>query len=489
MARRRYSAGEHIPLVAGAYQARSLIADAQRCVNLYPEQNPPDSPVPFTDYLTPGLKKIFRPSGVNGCVRGAYRANNGAVFVVINDGVYFLDLIINYGYTRIGTIAAGTTPVYMSDNGVVVVLVDGSASGYVWSVGINSDFKKIVDAAFYGANFVAYLDGFFVFNRPATNQFYISPNFWNGTTAFDALDIAQKIGGADQIVGIAVVHREIWLIGQVTTEVWYNSGGTDFPFERLPGVFLEHGMLPGWSLAQADVALFYLGRDRQGQAVVYKGAEYHDERISTHAVEEAMRGYATVRDAVGFTYQQEGHTFYVLTFPTADKTWVFDLATGLWHERVWTDSNGVEHRIRPNACVAGYNRIIVGDWQTGWIYEWSLAALDDAGDPIVRRRGFPHMIGGGNLISYDSAIIDMDVGGAPGLTGDGPSVLLRWSDTRGNSWSDPVEVPFGATGEYDQSMLVRDLGMARDRVFEVFWDFPYETALQGLWVAYTAAGS
>jgi len=352
----------------------------------------------------------------------------------------------------------------------------------------NAVLSEIVDAAFYGANFVCYLDGYFIFNKPETNQFYVSPPFWNGTDPFDPLYIASKIGGPDQIIAVASIHRELWLIGQITSEVWFNSGGADFPFERLPGVFVDHGMLRGWSLAQADVALFWLGRDRQGQLIVFQGTEYSALRISTHAVEYALQQYGDVTDAVGFCYQEEGHTFYVLTFPEADRTWVYDLASKLWHERTWTDENGVEHRHRANAVVSVYNMVLCGDWENGWIYQWDLDAYDDAGDPIVRRRGFPHLLKDSRRISYDAITIDMEVGTPPGVQdGEEPTVMLRWSDTRGASWSDTITLPWSSTGTYYRSLQARRLGMARDRVFEVFWSFAYKTALQGPWVETTLA--
>lgn len=489
-----------VALTGGAYTAKSLIANAQRCVNLYPENNPESSqaPTPVTHYTTPGLVDIFRPA--RGCVRGEYRATNGALYVVIGNAVYFVDLVINYGYTFMGNITAGHTPVSMSDNGEVVVLVDGTSQGYWWPVGANNfptEFHEIADVAFYGSTFVCYLDGWFVFNRPGTTQFYLSPNFWNGTDPFDPLYIASKIGGPDQIIAIAVIHRELWLIGQITSEVWYNEGNVDFPFARLPGVFLQHGMLRGWSIAQADVALFWLGRDPQGQSVVFKSANYGAQRISTHAIENAIQDYDVVSDAVGFCYQQEGHTFYVLTFPTADHTWVYDLATELWHERTWTDESGVEHRSRVNCAVNAYNKIICGDWENGKLYYWDLDEGTDAGDPIVRRRGFPHLLKDGRRVSYDSIILDMQVGTPPSADlsytaqssylQDGPQVLLRWSDTRGASWGNTVAIAFGFTGDYERSLLLRNLGMARDRVFEVYWSFPYKTALQGAWITATPA--
>jgi hypothetical protein len=473
-----------IQLTGGAYSTRSVIASAQRCVNLYPEGNlEPDQPAsPGTHYLTPGLvEAVPAPEAV--VVRGLYRATTGTLYAVIGGGVYNIDQNLNIAF--MGAIPNLGTPVSMSDNGIVVVLVDGSPNGYWWNLG-GAFVNLIVDPAFYGARRVVYLDGFFVFNRPNTNQFYLSPSFWTGLTPFDGTYIASKIGGPDQIISIGVSNGNLWLIGQVTTEVWFNAGAADFPFQRQPGVFIEHGMLRGWTVAEADVELFWLGRDRQGNAVVMMGAEYAARRISNHAIENAIQSYglAGYNDAIGFTYQQDGHTFYVLTFPNADHTWVYDLSTSQWHERTWTDeATGEEHRHRANCGAYTFGKMFVGDHTNGKIYEWSLDAYTDDDSPIVRRRGFPHVVRNGKQLSYASFIADMEVGGAaaPLVAAD---VMIRWSDTRGKSWGDavPQSMKFGGPNQYDVSLIWRQLGMARDRVFELFWSFPYKTALNGAWI-------
>lgn len=476
-----------VALTGGAYRARSLIANAQRCVNLIPEANPKGSnpPVPVTYNLAPGLDGLVQPE--EGVVRGIWRASNGALICCIGPSVYFVDLVINYGWTLMGTIPDGDTPVSFSDNGVIGVLADGTDQGYWWTVG-GVILTAISDPAYYATDFVVFLDGFFIWNRSGTNQFFVSPSFWNGTDPLDSLDIASKIGGPDQIVAIASIHRELWLVGQLTSEVWFNSGGVDFPFERLPGVFLDHGMLRGYTLAQADISLFWLSRDRQGQMMVFQSKEYGAIRISTHALEYEIRNYEDVTDAIGFSYQQEGHTFYVLTFPHADHTWVYDLSTGLWHERMWLDEDGVEHRHRANCAANVYNMVVCGDHTNGYLYKWDGDTYTDDGEPIRRIRSLPHIVSDGKRVSYDSFAADMAVGDVPALDDDDdPEVLLRWSDTGGASWGDTVTLEFSRTGDYLRQMNVRRLGIARDRVFELSWDFPFKTALQGPWIEITGA--
>lgn len=464
-----------IPLTGGAYAAKSVIADAQRCINLYPEQNPQDAPAPTTHYQTPGLTLIGTPP-VEGEFRGLHTASNGTLFAVVGNYLY---TISGGKFTLLQPIGSNSGPVSMVDNGLQMVLVDGTIAGY--SIDLETNVvTTITDPAFYGADAVQFVDTFFIFNRPDTQQFYISGS--NAIT-FDPLDIAAKSTYPDNLVTLAVMHRELWLFGELTTEVWYNTGASDFTFGRMPGVFIEHGCAAKHSVAKIDLALFWLGQDLQGKGIVFAGKNYSAERISTHALEQELRAYSRIDDAIGFSYMQEGHAFYVLTFPTANKTWCFDVATGQWAERGYMEADGTISRHRMNCHAVSNGANLVGDWETGLLYELDPKAYTDNGNPILRLRSFPHIGGAdGNRVMFRQFIADMEVGdGLPGDTAD-PEVRLRWSDDRGRSWGNPVVGTLGKVGEYLTSIQWQRLGYARDRVFELSWSAPVKTALNGAWV-------
>jgi len=480
---------QRIPLVGGMYQARSVIASAQRCVNLYPEVNAEGSPFPVTMQLTPGLTQLI--AGTGATHRCAFTASNGELYEVIGGTVYYTHP--SWVRTVLGTIAVNTTPVSMSDNGLAILLVDGTVDGYTIDLTTHAFAAVSGQAgAFYGADRVDFVDTFFVLNSPGTNQWYTSLSnvtFANLTgtispgataAAFDPLDIAAKSGNPDPIQGVIVMHREPWLIGTETTEVWYDAGNANFPFAELPGVFIEHGSAAKYTIAKQDLNIYWLSQDRQGNCMVFTGNQYAAKRISTHAIEQQIQQYSTITDAIGFTYQQLGHTFYVLTFPTADATWVYDVAENLWHERVWSDNDGFEHRIRANTCAAAYGIVVVGDWQTGALYQWDLNAFTDNGQPIVRRRGFPLEESGSQRVEWSRLTIDMDVGEiANTLITNEPMISLRYSDDRGKTWGNPRNYGLGATGQFNRSILFTQLGQSRFRVFEVFWSVPAFTALNG----------
>ena len=495
-----------LPLKGGFYVARNLIANAQRCVNLYPEKNPEDSPQPYTMLLTPGLTILGAGAPQPGTWRGLFFATNGMLYGVLNQAVYYIDA--NWGFNQIGALlGAVSTPVGMADNGAFLTIVDGSPQGYQVDL-TNNAFSQIADPNFLGGTHAGVLDTFLLYNQPATRNFYSS---LSGLVQFDPTYFAAKSGYPDNLAALLVMHREIWLLGaQRTSEIWYNAGGATFPFAIQPSIFIEQGCVAPYSTAKHDLKVFWLGLDKDGKNTVFQGSNYTANKISTPAIAALLSKLVRVDDAIGMTYKQQDHVFYMLTFPSADRTIVYDVTEGLWHERSFNDVNGVEHRHRANCMCAvansGYpGTIVAGDFMNGNLYAMDLDNYTDFGAPIVRRRSFPHLLNDGKRQAYNAFRADMDMGGLfPGGDAQFASnftqfnadqVYLRWSDDRGHTWGNPVGQPLGANnpqggmGGYLSQAQWRQLGSARDRVFELFWSPPVNTALQGAWVDATPAAS
>ena len=247
-------------LVTGAYQTKSVIAGAQRCINLFLEKNPDAAVFPFTHYPTPGLTTLAT-AGVNGW-RGLFSASNGQLYGVCYNTLYAISS--TWELTFIGTINSTSGTVSMVDNGVYLFIVDGQiGNGWTVQLGNNQSFAPVDNSndstgdngGFYGSNQVNFVDGYLVFNRPDTNQWYIS---LDNQIQIDPVDYASKDGYSDNLVGIGVARRYIYLFGEVTTEVWFNAGNTTFPFERLPGSFIQYGCAATNSIAQMDGDIYWV---------------------------------------------------------------------------------------------------------------------------------------------------------------------------------------------------------------------------------------
>jgi len=300
-------------------------------------------------------------------------------------------------------------------------------------------------------------------------------------------------------------------------EVWYDAGLADFPLSRIQGAFNEVGCVAPYSVAKLDNTLFWLGTDARGQGIVYRANGYQAVRVSTHAIEYAIAQYGNISDALAYTYQQEGHAFYVLNFPSANATWVYDVSTQAWHERAgFVDGQFTRHRSNCQCNFGG--TIIVGDYENGNIYAFDLDVYADNSQPQKWLRSWRALPTGKNDLkrtAHHSLQLDAESGvGLPGidpldffgslLTEDGnflitedgvyievttptvqganPQVMLRWSDDGGHTWSNEHWASMGATGEYGRRIFWRRLGMTmklRDRVYEISGTDPVKIAIMG----------
>lgn len=497
------------PILGSTYVARSVNAADARMVNLFPEVIPEGGKEPAFLQRAPGMRLLAAIG--SGPIRGLW-AFGGYMYVVSGNKLYKVDS--SYTATLLGTVGGGTVPVSMSDNGTQLFVACNGPS-YIYNA-TTDVFAQITDADFPGAVTVGYLDGYFVFNEPDSQKIWIT-SLLDGTSV-DPLDFASAEGSPDGVVGLIIDHREVWVFGTNSVEVWYDAGTADFPLQRIQGAFNEIGCVAPYSIAKADNGVFWLGQDARGQGIVYRANGYTGQRISTHAVEWRMQQYGDMSDAVAYTYQQDGHTFYVLIFPQANTTWVYDMATQAWHERAGF-AGGEFTRHRSNCQVFFNNEVIVGDYKNANIYAFDLEKYSDNGSIQKWLRTWRAMpTGQNNLKRTAQHSLQFDCETGVGLTGNSvaeaiyltteggdtltteagellvaeqttdtvqgsdPQVMLRWSDDGGHTWSNEHWVSIGKIGQYHRRAIWRRLGMTqkiRDRVYEVSMTDPVKVAITG----------
>lgn len=466
------------PILGSTYVARSVNAADARMVNLFPEVVPEGGKEPAFLQRCPGLLNLATVG--SGPIRGlwTFSSDNNTAFVVSGNELYKINT--SYAATLLGSIP-GTGPVSMADNGIQLFIACNGPS-YIYNNNTNV-FGQIIDSDFPGAVSVGYIDGYFVFNEPNSQRIWVT-QLLDGTS-IDPTDYASAEGSPDGVVGLIIDHREVWVYGTNSVEVWYDAGTPDFPLQRIQGAFNEIGCISAYTIAKMDNGLFWLGADARGQGIVYRANGYTGQRISTHAVEWQIQQYGNLTDALAYTYQQDGHSFYVLIFPSANTTWVYDVATGAWHERAgWSDGSFTRHR--SNCQMAFNNQIIVGDYQNGNIYAFDLDTYADNGQIQKWLRSWRALpTGQNNLKRTAQHAMQLDMESGVGLaTGQGsnPEVMLRWSDDGGHTWSNYRTTSVGKIGEYYYRVWFRRLGMTmklRDRVYELSMTDPVKTAIMG----------
>lgn len=370
---------------------------------------------------------------------------------------------------------------------------------------INFSVLPSTDGAFSGANTIDIVDNYFVYNNPKTQQ-------WGASDLLSPISpqtsYSLKDGAPDNLVGLIVDHREVYLMGEVSSEVWSDVGAVPFPFQRIPGTSTQHGIAAPFSLYRLGDSFAYVSRNNRGQAQIMQMKGYLPTRISTHAVENSLANQY-VDDAIAWTYQLEGHEVYVVTFPTLDLTWAYDATTQMWHKWLYTANDNSYQRHRGNCSSVFQGMVLVGDYENGRIYELDKQNFTDNGQNVRRLRRAPHLVTDLQRQYFDELQIQFQPGvGTTGLsqpTGNifvnspliiypnatftigalqtyviglmaaisnttnttAPQAMLRWSNDGGSTWTKYYSVGIGQLGRYKNRAIWRRLGTARDRVFEV----------------------
>jgi len=405
-----------LPWALQSYKHRNIPISAQQIINWFPEQEPRDAAAPVVLLPTPGVRLFTTlPTGP---LRGRH-VLGGSLYCVAGGALYEVDVAGTV--TSRGAIP-GSGPVDIDDNGAQMGIVIPETGQLFYYTPATTTLAQVTAAAFEGAVSIACLGGYTICVRPDSNVYA-----WSAVgdmSAWDALDFSSAEAASDNIVRGKRVNEQLWLFGERTIEVWTQTSSPDAPFQRLNGAFIERGTSARFSYATRLSVPYWLGDDR----VVYRGDGTTPTRISTHAIEQAIAGYASVADARAWIYEQEGHVFYCLTFPSGGDTWVYDATTQAWHER---ESEPAMYagcwRCTDAGAYAG--AIIAGDLTDGRLYVVDPTIYDEEGDPIIRVAAGAPFINDGRRLFFSSVEADMQTGvGLPSGQGSDPQTWLSYSD-------------------------------------------------------------
>lgn len=480
--------------VGGAYEAANPMQDDQALVNWYVETDRTAGAKEARALLGVPGKAEAVASSYSGEVRGGHVMPDGTeAYLVIGSTVVKMSVaqaagpgLATFQLTTVGVIGTKAGPVCMRDNGAanICVIVDGE---FMYAINhATGAFGMVTDANVINPDRLASIDGILIWNSNGSQKFNTTAPYWNGTDAFDGTFFALKDDAPDNLVTLIEDNRELWLVGEKTTEVWYNAGNTSatgvvsMPFARLQGAMLQVGCAAAHSIARTGKGLMWLGKSERGENYLVQTEGYDFQVVSNPAFSYALTQYPVTSDAVAYTYTEEGHEFYQITFPSADVTWVYDLTEQLWHQRQSMDATGVTHRDRANCLINFAGQRIVGDYQSGKLYRQSRSLYTDGAYPLVARRRSPYVWDGDDRLRVVHQRLQIEftpgVGTATGQ-GQNPQMMLRWRDEKG--WSNEHLIPIGLMGQTRNRAIARRLGSSRYRVYEVSFSDPVPRDIVG----------
>lgn len=451
---------KQIPLVTDTSEGG--VSGDEELVNLYPVKTSGNK-YPFVIKHTPGLAFYL---DLPTLPVKAMIAINGRGFAVTSTKFYeiFKDgTSKELGDVVIDGIAS------IDHNGVHIVVVDG-IKGYYCEISTGT-VAEITAAGFYPAKTVTAQDGYFIFDRTDTGQFFLSELL---NVTFDPLDFATAEGRPDKLVAVLSDHREVFMFGTESIEVWYNSGAADFPFERNQGAFIEKGCSARYSITKQNNTVYFVGSD----GMVYQLNGYTPLRISNNAVEQSLAGI-NHEDITAYVYNENGQLFYNLTIPDRKVTWSYAVASGSWHRR----ENKQFGRGIAGCAMKFDGKNLIGDHQSGRIFvmadNWHL----EDGYALVRSMTLPTITMGRKNFSISSLELDITSGiGTVNGQGQDPIAMLEVSKDGGKTWSHKREARMGKRGEHSLRLKWNKLGMGREFTFRITISDPVAIDIGGAWI-------
>jgi len=460
-----------IPMVGGSYQERSLWFDAQRTINLYPVQDKEGQDVSAL-YGTAGLS-LFNTIGVGEAYRGNYSCANGRAFAVVGGGFY--EILSNGTSVAIGSLLSNTGAVSIVENGFQLAICDKS-SVYIYTFATGA-FTKVVDVDLPSTGFIDFIDGYFVATKNNSGQFYISA-LYDGLN-WDALDFASAESSPDKLNCAVNFLGQLALFGDQTYELWRNTGDSTFPFTRISGTTAV-GCVAPFTVANLGTFICWVGNNRQGGTAVYIASGFNPTRISTSPIERLLESLTNPQNLRAWTYQEEGHLFYVLTGAELPTSFVYDFSTKLWHERAYLNSNGILEQHLGICFMRAFNKNLVGDRTNGNLYQLSQDVFTDNGQYIKRVRVYTHLVDKLKYVRYRNLLIGFETGTAlQSGQGSSPLASLRISSDGAKTWSAAYTKSIGRVGDFQTEVNFRRLGLRKLNTFELSISEPIKIAITG----------
>ena len=455
-----------VPMFGAGIQGRSLPVTAQRRLNCYFEQRPDGDKANIVVYGTPGLVNLGTMPGVIRRMLGT----QSLLYVVAGSNVYSVST--SYARTTIGALNTNSGTVSMANNPSQVVIVDG-VNGYVYTPATNT-FAQITSPGFpHGANTVTFVSGYFVCEQPGSQYFWVS-NLYDGST-WNALAFASAAQYSDNIKAVDALIGNLVLFSEKHTEFWQNVGTSPEPFAPIISATSEFGIAAIYSRAHVNQTICVLAMNPQGAPQVVQIAGYNITVISTPDMDYIMSKMSTVSDAIALSYMVNGHPMYQITFPTADRSFLYDTASGLWSETQTglTTKYSTRHIAQHSTYFNGYT--VVSEYNSGNIDRYDTATYTDNGAIIPRELITRHGSNNFNVFSIDEIYLDMETGvGLVSGQGSAPCVMLEVSKDNGRTYSTPRQLSLGALGNYRQRLIARRFGSSRDFVFRIRFTDPVQ---------------
>lgn len=472
--------------IGGSYELESVKADVQRTINLVPELIESGSGkaparmfkrgglAVFADFAanTPvaahrGILHVVGQTGEHVFVLAPHAGGNYALWELASNGTFWQ---LTAGFANEARSMA-------SNGDQVVIACSDSVGSTLYCLEVATGALNLITTLdpHHISQVVWHPDGYFIGLDCIDRKIYIS-SLMDGTE-WDPTDTAQ-VFVTDVPRCIKVDHKEVWIYGEKGTAIYYdNPQGPSFPFEPIPGVSLQTGIL-GTAVDQLDNTLVWVAQTERGGWTVQRAEGHASRRISNAYIEERIAAANPTVDTITVrSLDYRGHPLFILSITGAETSLVWDAGTGLWHE--WASNGGLF--LGKHHCFA-WGKHLFTSRDSNVIYALDDDAHTDDGAAVAWLRRAPHLSGEGELIFYHGFRLDCEVGN-PGTAN--PQVWMRFSDDGGYNWTTAAAFSMGPPNQRRQRVEFGPTGAGDDRVFEISGTDPVSVTIVGAYLQAT----
>src|SRR5260221_5222069 len=411
-------------------------------------------------YPTRGFQSFLTTTDTGG---RALATVNGRTFGVMGAGVY--EFFATQTSSRYGSVVQDNNQAQITFNGIVGNQALFSSGNNAYNLNLTTNVLTLVLTN--KATQIGMLDGYGIAFDTISGRINLSSI--NDFTTWDPTQFAARSAAPDTWKAMLVNAPDVWLIGSLSGDVWYDAGTFPFPLAPRAGLNFKYGIVAPFSLAASGPSVIWLSNAPEGSGIVVRTRGYQPQRVSTYAVETAIAGYArtsSISDAEALVYQDQGHTFYVLRFPSANATWVYDLELNQWHERAyWNAANNRYDAWKPRVHAFAFGQHLTSDPSSNMLATMDISIGTELDGSAIRRlRRAPAIFSEHKelLVRVLEIYLESGIATQSGQ-GSNPVGLLRTSDDGGKTWSKERSVPAGMVGQYRARMRVLRMGGSRDR--------------------------
>jgi len=463
--------------IGASYRSQSPVSDQEELINWYVEAMESTGATSVASlYPTPGVVTFATAVGMGGramywgnTVAKKVQSDKGRAFAVF--GANFQEIFEDGTSLVLGTLAVDAHPATITGDGALLghLFITSGGKGYVFDLTTNvlTEIPELV------ATQGGWVDGYFLAFDIVNGQVRFSSLqnvlSWPGSNV-----IARTIGADPWRSMVITPYAQVQLIGSQTGEAWFNEGTGNTPFAPDRSGSVPFGCGATFSTAVVGDAIMWLGKTPDGGFQVMRAKGYQPVRVSTHAMEHEGASYPRLDDAIGQCYTEQGHTFYLLTFPTAGVTWCYDESAPegrRWHKRgTWISELGAYKYWRPVFHCFAFNKHLMADRETSAVYHLSNRFPKDVDNRVIRRlRRSPTAQVENQLIVYHwfELLLETGIGQDLSPHGPPPTVMMRLSKDGGRTWGDERHAAAGSLGFYQTRVYWSRVTQARQLVIEV----------------------